>query len=148
MQHGVLKLTCMAMMRSLVWEDRLTSAVCVCCCSGDHTVKIICCRTGQCLKVLLGHRRTPWVVRFHPQTPRLLASGSLDYEVCTLLGLGFFTYSISRLGLWSEEGLRLVAAQEAPARHTFRSPRVRRHHSSTAEELALVGSYCLLSSRP
>lgn len=31
-------------------------------CSGDHTVKIICCRTGQCLKVLSGHRRTPWVV--------------------------------------------------------------------------------------
>lgn len=31
-------------------------------CSGDHTVKIICCRTGQCLRVLTGHRRTPWVV--------------------------------------------------------------------------------------
>ncbi|XP_024386314.1 uncharacterized protein [Physcomitrium patens] len=48
---------------------------------GDHTVKIICCRTGQCLKVLSGHRRTPWVVRFHPASSEVLASGSLDNEV-------------------------------------------------------------------
>ncbi|XP_050375456.1 uncharacterized protein LOC126792968 [Argentina anserina] len=48
---------------------------------GDHTVKIIDCRTGSCLKVLSGHRRTPWVVRFHPLHPDILASGSLDHEV-------------------------------------------------------------------
>ncbi|KAL5542459.1 hypothetical protein UlMin_010169 [Ulmus minor] len=48
---------------------------------GDHTVKIIDCQTGSCLKVLSGHRRTPWVVRFHPLHPDLLASGSLDHEV-------------------------------------------------------------------
>eukprot|EP00271_Cylindrocystis_brebissonii_P019705 TRINITY_DN615_c1_g1_i8.p1 TRINITY_DN615_c1_g1~~TRINITY_DN615_c1_g1_i8.p1 ORF type:complete len:1839 (-),score=323.05 TRINITY_DN615_c1_g1_i8:425-5941(-) len=48
---------------------------------GDHTVKIICCQTGQCLKVLSGHRRTPWVVRYHPRLPHVLASGSLDQEV-------------------------------------------------------------------
>lgn len=30
--------------------------------SGDHTVKIIHCQSGSCLKVLSGHRRTPWVV--------------------------------------------------------------------------------------
>ncbi|EXC31287.1 Activating molecule in BECN1-regulated autophagy protein 1 [Morus notabilis] len=30
---------------------------------GDHTVKIIDCRSGSCLKVLSGHRRTPWVRR-------------------------------------------------------------------------------------
>ncbi|KAL6292342.1 hypothetical protein ACE6H2_000484 [Prunus campanulata] len=48
---------------------------------GDHTVKIIDCRTGICLKVLSGHRRTPWVVRFHPLHPDILASGSLDHEV-------------------------------------------------------------------
>eukprot|EP00850_Spirogloea_muscicola_P014702 SM000107S14068 [mRNA] locus=s107:376089:382541:+ [translate_table: standard] len=48
---------------------------------GDHTVKIICCHTGQCLKVLTGHRRTPWVVRFHPRSSQVLASGSLDHEV-------------------------------------------------------------------
>uniref|UniRef100_A0A803Q4D9 Transducin family protein / WD-40 repeat family protein n=1 Tax=Cannabis sativa TaxID=3483 RepID=A0A803Q4D9_CANSA len=48
---------------------------------GDHTVKIIDCETGSCLKVLSGHRRTPWVVRFHPLYPDLLASGSLDHEV-------------------------------------------------------------------
>ncbi|GAB2295355.1 hypothetical protein Dimus_029526 [Dionaea muscipula] len=48
---------------------------------GDHTVKIIDCYTGDCLKVLSGHRRTPWVVRFHPLYPEILASGSLDHEV-------------------------------------------------------------------
>lgn len=48
---------------------------------GDHTVKIIDCKTGNCLQVLNGHRRTPWVVRFHPLHPEILASGSLDHEV-------------------------------------------------------------------
>ncbi|XP_061341436.1 uncharacterized protein LOC133287780 [Gastrolobium bilobum] len=48
---------------------------------GDHTVKIIDCESGSCLKVLVGHRRTPWVVRFHPLHPQILASGSLDQEV-------------------------------------------------------------------
>ncbi|KAF7804583.1 Activating molecule in BECN1-regulated autophagy protein 1 [Senna tora] len=48
---------------------------------GDHTVKIIDCESGNCLKVLMGHRRTPWVVRFHPLHPEILASGSLDQEV-------------------------------------------------------------------
>ncbi|KAJ8540425.1 hypothetical protein K7X08_030344 [Anisodus acutangulus] len=48
---------------------------------GDHTVKIIGCQTGKCLKVLSGHRRTPWVVRFHPLYPEIVASGSLDHEV-------------------------------------------------------------------
>ncbi|ESR56944.1 hypothetical protein CICLE_v10018910mg [Citrus x clementina] len=48
---------------------------------GDHTVKIIDCQTGNCLKVLSGHRRTPWVVRFHPLRSEILASGSLDHEV-------------------------------------------------------------------
>jgi flavin-dependent dehydrogenase len=31
--------------------------------------------------ILSGHQRTPWVVRFHPRRPHLLASGSLDHEV-------------------------------------------------------------------
>lgn len=48
---------------------------------GDHTVKIIDSQTGSCLKVLSGHRRTPWVVRFHPLHSEILASGSLDHEV-------------------------------------------------------------------
>ncbi|CAO2183227.1 unnamed protein product [Urochloa humidicola] len=48
---------------------------------GDHTVKIIDCHTGKCLKVLSGHRRTPWVVRYHPLYSDILASGSLDFEV-------------------------------------------------------------------
>jgi activator-of-BECN1-regulated-autophagy protein 1 len=48
---------------------------------GDHTVKLIDCATGKCLATLAGHRRTPWVVRFHPSNPHVLASGSLDHEV-------------------------------------------------------------------
>ncbi|XLR07433.1 hypothetical protein S83_035371, partial [Arachis hypogaea] len=28
---------------------------------GDHIVKIIDCEIGSCVKVLGGHRRTPWV---------------------------------------------------------------------------------------
>lgn len=64
------------------------------CRSGDHTVKIICCRTGQCLKVLSGHRRTPWVVRFHPTRPQLLASGSLDYEA---RGLPFPSHTLDEV---------------------------------------------------
>ncbi|TVU32442.1 hypothetical protein EJB05_24173 [Eragrostis curvula] len=48
---------------------------------GDHTVKVIDCHTGKCLKVLSGHRRTPWVVRYHPLHSDILASGSLDHEV-------------------------------------------------------------------
>lgn len=31
-------------------------------CSGDHTVKITCCKNGACLKVLREHERTPWAV--------------------------------------------------------------------------------------
>ncbi|KAI3748212.1 hypothetical protein L6452_11152 [Arctium lappa] len=49
--------------------------------SGDYTVKIIDCQTGKCLKVLSVHRRTTWLVRFHPLCPDILASGSLDHEV-------------------------------------------------------------------
>ena len=50
-------------------------------CSGDHTVKITCCESKSIVRVLSGHRRTPWVVRFHPRLPHILASGSLDHEV-------------------------------------------------------------------
>lgn len=48
---------------------------------GDHTVKITSCHSGTLSRVLTGHRRTPWVVRFHPRNATLLASGSLDHEV-------------------------------------------------------------------
>jgi len=48
---------------------------------GDHTVKLIDCRTGKCVRVLTGHRRTPWVVRFHPTDSNILVSGSLDHQV-------------------------------------------------------------------
>ena len=70
---------------------------------GDHTVKVV--RVGwweqqrgegeggegdrlnhppppsPLLRVLAGHLRTPWAVRFHPASPGILASGSLDHEV-------------------------------------------------------------------
>ncbi|GJN28782.1 hypothetical protein PR202_gb16946 [Eleusine coracana subsp. coracana] len=58
---------------------------------GDHTVKIIDYQTGKCLKELIGHQRTPWVVRhhivscyvrYHPVYSDIIASGSLDHEVC------------------------------------------------------------------
>ena len=48
---------------------------------GDHTVKLLDCRTGRCVRVLTGHRRTPWVVRFHPADSNVLVSGSLDHQV-------------------------------------------------------------------
>ena len=37
---------------------------------GDHTVKLIDCRTGRCVRTLTGHRRTPWAVRYHPTGPQ------------------------------------------------------------------------------
>lgn len=48
---------------------------------GDHTVKITSCDGESVTKSLTGHRRTPWVVRFHPRERYILASGSLDHEV-------------------------------------------------------------------
>eukprot|EP00210_Caulerpa_lentillifera_P007079 g6772.t1 len=48
---------------------------------GDHTVKLIDFQTGEFLKELNGHRRTPWTVKFHPLYSNLLVSGSLDYEI-------------------------------------------------------------------
>ncbi|GLI66589.1 hypothetical protein VaNZ11_010509 [Volvox africanus] len=45
---------------------------------GDHTVKVIDVRTGRLIHSLAGHRRTPWVVRFSPVDPDVMASGSLD----------------------------------------------------------------------
>lgn len=48
---------------------------------GDHTVKLTECATGRTMASLEGHRRTPWVVRFHPSNANVLASGSLDNTV-------------------------------------------------------------------
>jgi activator-of-BECN1-regulated-autophagy protein 1 len=63
-------------------------------------VKVTSCQTGRLSRVLTGHRRTPWVVRFHPRLPYLLASGSLDHEV----------------RLWDARSGQCVA------RHTFGKP--------------------------
>ncbi|KAF6158159.1 hypothetical protein GIB67_014953 [Kingdonia uniflora] len=63
-----------------------------------NTVKIIDCQTGSCLKVLSGHPRTPWVVRFHPFHPEILASRSLDHEIfsCTVLLISLSSYHADR----------------------------------------------------
>ena len=41
--------------------------------SGDHTVKLISCKTGLCHKTLGGHRRTPWVVSINAFLRTLLS---------------------------------------------------------------------------
>ncbi|OQR91411.1 hypothetical protein ACHHYP_04705 [Achlya hypogyna] len=48
---------------------------------GDHTVKIICYRTGKILQTLEGHPRTPWSVKYHPTNPRYVASGCLGFQI-------------------------------------------------------------------
>lgn len=84
---------------------------------GDHTVKIIDCQTGKCLKVLLGHRRTPWVVRYHPLHPDIVASGSLDNEVCLwdaktsrCIGSHFFYKQIASIAFHAKGELLAVAS--------------------------------------
>ncbi|KAK1412639.1 hypothetical protein QVD17_34049 [Tagetes erecta] len=84
---------------------------------GDHTVKLIDCQTGKCLKVLSGHRRTPWVVRFNPLCPEILASGSLDHEVrlwnaktSECIGSRDFYRPIASIAFHSEGELLAVAA--------------------------------------
>ncbi|XP_042571050.1 activating molecule in BECN1-regulated autophagy protein 1-like [Cyprinus carpio] len=47
----------------------------------NHNIYITDVKTGKCLHSLVGHRRTPWCVTFHPTIPGLVASGCLDGEV-------------------------------------------------------------------
>ncbi len=48
---------------------------------GDHTVKITCCHTGRLIRVLEGHPRTPWTVKYHPIKNNIVASGCLGFQV-------------------------------------------------------------------
>jgi activator-of-BECN1-regulated-autophagy protein 1 len=48
---------------------------------GDHTVKITSCHTGNLLRTLEGHPRTPWTVKYHPTDGHILASGCLGCQV-------------------------------------------------------------------
>jgi activator-of-BECN1-regulated-autophagy protein 1 len=48
---------------------------------GDHTVKISSCLTGELLKSLEGHPRTPWTVKYHPTNVDIVASGCLGCQV-------------------------------------------------------------------
>ncbi|KAG9141575.1 hypothetical protein Leryth_022247 [Lithospermum erythrorhizon] len=77
---------------------------------GDHTVKLIDWQTGRCLKVLSGHRRTPWVVRFHPLHPEVLASGSLDHprHTCSCRSISLLNNLIPRDILAVASGHKLV----------------------------------------
>ncbi|KAL2093427.1 hypothetical protein ACEWY4_010739 [Coilia grayii] len=47
----------------------------------NHNIYITEVQTGRCLHSLVGHRRTPWCITFHPTIPGLVASGCLDGEV-------------------------------------------------------------------
>ncbi|XP_069077813.1 activating molecule in BECN1-regulated autophagy protein 1 isoform X3 [Pleurodeles waltl] len=47
----------------------------------NHNIYITEVKTGKCIHSLVGHRRTPWCVTFHPTIPGLIASGCLDGEV-------------------------------------------------------------------
>ncbi|XP_062849316.1 activating molecule in BECN1-regulated autophagy protein 1B isoform X2 [Trichomycterus rosablanca] len=47
----------------------------------NHNIYITDVKTGKCLHSLVGHRRTPWCLTFHPTIPGLVASGCLDGEV-------------------------------------------------------------------
>eukprot|EP00887_Chlorella_sp_A99_P001076 scaffold14.g1076.t1 len=83
---------------------------------GDHTVKLMCCQTNTLVRTLSGHRRTPWVVRFHPRKPNLLASGSLDHEV----------------RLWDADTGQCIA------RHTFGKPIASLAFHVSADVLAIA----------
>lgn len=47
----------------------------------NHNIYITEVKTGKCVHSLVGHRRTPWCLTFHPSIAGLLASGCLDGEV-------------------------------------------------------------------
>lgn len=48
---------------------------------GDHTVKVHYYQSKQCIRVFLGHPRTPWTVKFHPLDSNIIASGCLGGEI-------------------------------------------------------------------
>lgn len=48
---------------------------------GDHAIYICRVQTGQRVRTLQGHPRTPWCVAFHPSRPGVLASGCLSGQV-------------------------------------------------------------------
>jgi WD40 repeat protein len=48
---------------------------------GDHTVKVFNFKSAEIFRVLRGHPRTPWTVKFHPLDSNVIASGCLGGEV-------------------------------------------------------------------
>lgn len=47
----------------------------------NHNIYVTVVKTGKCVHSLVGHRRTPWCLTFHPTIPGLVASECLDGEV-------------------------------------------------------------------
>lgn len=47
---------------------------------GDHTVKVTSCSDGHLVANLVGHPRTPWTVKWHPNK-MIVASGCLGFQV-------------------------------------------------------------------
>ncbi|XP_035591083.1 activating molecule in BECN1-regulated autophagy protein 1A-like isoform X4 [Oncorhynchus keta] len=47
----------------------------------NHNIYVTVVKTGKCVHSLVGHRRTPWCLTFHPTISGLVASGCLDGEV-------------------------------------------------------------------
>ena len=106
---------------------------------GDHSVKITTCGSGHLLETLIGHPRTPWTVKYHPDDPCILASGCLGHQVrlwnwttSTCLHMIRLEYAIislsfhpqgqvlaiangSRLHFWSMEGLLEKSPVTSPA---------------------------------
>ena len=50
-------------------------------CHCDHNVYVSEVKTGKLVKTLIGHKRSPWCVTFHPTSNDILATGCLNSEV-------------------------------------------------------------------
>lgn len=48
---------------------------------GDHTIKIFDYYTRKQIRMLEGHPRTPWTVKYHPTDPNIVASGCIGFNV-------------------------------------------------------------------
>ena len=48
---------------------------------GDHTIKIFDYYTRKQIRILEGHPRTPWTVKYHPTDSNIVASGCIGFVV-------------------------------------------------------------------
>lgn len=82
----------------------------------NHNIYITEVKTGKCLHSLVGHRRTPWCVTFHPTIPGLVASGCLDGEV------RIWDLHVSRPGVWGVDHIVVVPEASRMACKTNECP--------------------------